>query len=164
MRSQTELEQALAGVHQSTWNRKPSPEQWSISECAEHILTVEQAVAGRLQTLQTLPPEPFNEAEQLRKDELMMRVLDRSVKIQAPAGLEPTSRYANPTEVLEEFGKVHSRFTLLASEFPDWLRGRFAEHPVFKKLDGYQWMLAGACHTMRHTAQILEVKEALKVF
>ncbi len=40
----------------------------------------------------------------------------------------------------------------------DDLRGHGAPHPVFKMLDGYQWVLLLSGHSARHTAQIEEVK------
>lgn len=38
------------------------------------------------------------------------------------------------------------------------LRDHFMDHPVFKTLDTYQWILLTSAHMRRHTAQILEVK------
>jgi hypothetical protein len=32
------------------------------------------------------------------------------------------------------------------------------DHPVLGPLDGYEWILAAAAHSERHTKQILEVK------
>ena len=41
----------------------------------------------------------------------------------------------------------------------DDLRDHFEEHPAFKTLDGYQWLLLNAMHCKRHTLQIEEVKQ-----
>jgi hypothetical protein len=38
------------------------------------------------------------------------------------------------------------------------LRDHFMDHPVFKTLDTYQWILLTSAHMRRHTLQILEVK------
>lgn len=38
------------------------------------------------------------------------------------------------------------------------LRRHVIQHPAFGPLDGYEWVLAAAGHTARHTQQILEVK------
>jgi hypothetical protein len=38
------------------------------------------------------------------------------------------------------------------------LHGHGGPHPVFKMLDGYQWLLLLSGHSARHTAQIEEVK------
>ena len=38
------------------------------------------------------------------------------------------------------------------------LRDHAINHPVFGQLDGYEWVLAVAAHSARHTKQILEVK------
>jgi hypothetical protein len=40
----------------------------------------------------------------------------------------------------------------------DDLHGHGGPHPVFKMLDGYQWVLLLSGHSARHTAQIEEVK------
>ena len=38
------------------------------------------------------------------------------------------------------------------------LRGRVRPHPIFGPWDGYQWLLATAAHTSRHTDQIRELQ------
>ena len=38
------------------------------------------------------------------------------------------------------------------------LRAHVLLHPVLGPLDAYEWVLAVAAHTERHTKQILEVK------
>ena len=48
--------------------------------------------------------------------------------------------------------------TLLVRTTQDDLRDHFADHPVARTLDAYQWMLLLSAHTRRHTAQLNEVK------
>lgn len=121
---------------------------------------VESAVAKRVSTFAARDPEAFDQSDSDRKDHVVLRAAERNVKVQAPPTMTPNSRYQSPAAMLTDFRSAHAKLLELAADFPDWLRGRFTEHMVFKKLDGYQWILVSSCHTMRHTAQILEIKDS----
>jgi hypothetical protein len=88
-------------------------------------------------------------------DFIVNEVPKRSTKVQAPAHVIPTHRWIGP-EALEHFVESRDKTTqLLATSL---LRGHVVAHPVFGPWDGYQWLLAAAAHSARHTEQIQEVK------
>src|SRR5437867_1547140 len=76
---------SVAGLSDAQWNFKPSPERWSVAECAEHIAVSEDSLFDWLRQAMKSPADPDKKAAAKGKDELIQRVLpDRSVKAQAP--------------------------------------------------------------------------------
>lgn len=147
--------EAVAGLSPEQWAFKPAPERWSIAETLEHIALIEGRVHLRIREMGTAP-EAAGDAKGLEMDEMIVREIPiRNVRIQAPAAVQPTSGCSGP-EALEQF--VEARQTTIQLLAAPHLRGRVQSHPVFGPWDGYQWVLAGAAHSARHTGQILEVK------
>jgi hypothetical protein len=87
---------------------------------------------------------------------VLSKVPDRSTKYQAPEPAVPAGRWS-PSETLAKFLAGREKTTELAKTRND-LRGHVVPHPVFGPMDGYEWLLAVAAHTERHTQQILEVE------
>jgi hypothetical protein len=153
---------SLDGLTPAQWTFKPAPDRWSIQECAEHIVTVEQVVQ-RLVITKALagPREPLRRGEVKVTDGFILAALpDRSQKAQAPEMLVPKGRLATPAAVLGAFEACRKPFEAeVAASTLDW-RTRFGPHPLFGTLDLYQWVLMSAGHTARHTQQIEEVKRS----
>jgi hypothetical protein len=152
--------EATSGLSEGQWNFKPAPDRWSIAECAEHIgvteafilnLITEQAVKG--------PAEPEKRAQVQGKDATIMPMaLDRSAKFRAPEIIQPTRRWATSGEITKNVLESRARTIEFVSTTQADLRDHFMDHPVFKTLDTYQWILLTSAHMRRHTLQILEVK------
>jgi hypothetical protein len=153
---------SIEGLTPAQWTFKPAPDRWSIQECAEHIVTVEQVVQ-RLVITKALagPREPLRRSEVKVTDGFILAALpDRSQKAQAPEMLVPKGRLATQTDVLAAYEACRKPFEAeVASSSLDW-RTRFGPHPLFGTLDLYQWILMSAGHTARHTQQIEEVKRS----
>jgi hypothetical protein len=151
---------ATNGLSKAQWNFKPGPDRWSIAECAEHIgvtetfilnLITEQAVKG--------PAEPEKRAQVQGKDATIMPMaLDRSAKFKAPEIIQPTRRWTTSGEITKNVLESRARTIEFISTTQEDLRDHFMDHPVFKTLDTYQWILLTSAHMRRHTLQILEVK------
>lgn len=147
---------AVRGLSDSQWNFKPSPGCWSAAEILEHVAIVEGRVTG---ILKRLPEEPLTPAEHDSKAILatISKVgLDRSTKLQAPAHVCPTGM-CSPDEALQRFLSASDSIvsTLQSSQA---LRANVFPHPFFGPLNGYEWILLVAAHTVRHTTQLLEIK------
>jgi hypothetical protein len=152
--------EATHGLSEAQWNFKPAPDRWSIAECSEHIavtevlvleLVAEQALKG--------PAELEKRALVQGKDTaLMTMAVDRSAKFKAPGPIQPTHRWATPGEITKNVLENRARTIEFVSTTQEDLRDHFMDHPVFKTLDTYQWILLTSAHMRRHTAQILEVK------
>ena len=137
------------------WLFKPSSDRWSIAEVLEHLVIVERRVQQRISDMlkpDADPGPPSQTADQYIIDQVPLRTR----KVQAPELIQPTGAWSGP-EALKQFLVVRqSTIELLASQTR--LRGWTFSHPIYGPWDGYQWILAAAAHTARHTNQIRELK------
>jgi hypothetical protein len=105
------------------------------------------------------PATPEKVAERKTGDsKVLAMITDRSTKAKAPEVLKPTRQFATPADALNRFNEGRSKTVMLAKSNNE-LREHAIPHQVLKTdLDAYQWLLYLSGHTMRHTAQINEVK------
>jgi hypothetical protein len=151
---------ATSGLSEAQWNFKPAPDRWSIAECAEHIGVTETLILNLI-TEQALkgPAEPEKRTLVQGKDSsVMTMVVDRTAKFKAPEAVQPTRRWTTSGEITKNVLESRARTVEFVSTTQEDLRDHFMDHPVFKTLDTYQWILLTSGHMRRHTAQILEVK------
>jgi len=152
--------EATSGLSEAQWNFKPAPDRWSIAECAEHIGVTEAYILSLI-TEQALkgPAEPEKRAQVQGKDTSMMAMaVDRSAKFKAPEPIQPTRRWVTSGEITKNVLENRAHTIAFVNTTQEDLRDHFMDHPVFKTLDTYQWILLTSAHMRRHTAQILEVK------
>jgi hypothetical protein len=151
---------SVAGLSDAQWNFKSAPEVWSVAECAEHIALSEDRLYELVtQKLMKTPADPEKKAEVKGKDELILeKAIDRSQKFQAPEMLRPTHQWTSKDDLIGHFKESRDRTIAYVESTQDDLREHFVPHPVFKLLDGYQWILMISAHSHRHTLQIEEVK------
>jgi hypothetical protein len=157
--SSSEFRDSLKGLTAEQWNYKPAPEVWSIAECAEHIALSEGFLRELVEKkVLAAPASPEQAAERKAKDEKVLKMItDRSFKAKAPEPLKPTGQFGTPETALAKFQESRKETIALAKSRDD-LREHAIPHPALKELDAYQWLLYLSGHTMRHTAQIHEVK------
>jgi hypothetical protein len=151
---------ATKGLSMAQWNFKPAPDRWSVAECAEHI-GVTEAPVMKLITEQALkgPAEPEKrELVKGKDDTILAMVTDRSTKAKAPESIQPTRRWPTSEEITKNVLENRARTIEFVRTTQEDLRDHFLDHPIFKTLDSYQWMILISGHMRRHTAQILEVE------
>jgi hypothetical protein len=148
---------AVKGLSEAQWKFKPAPDRWSVAEIVEHLALIEDVVTQNILGNIVKAPAPAADRDPKQVDAtIVAKVLDRTTKYQAPSFGTPTGRWA-PAEALEHFLGARTQTVALLKSTPD-LRQHAIEHPVLGQLDGYEWVLAVAAHSARHTKQILEVK------
>lgn len=139
---------------------KPSPDRWSVAECLEHIITVEnRCLDGITNAMQQAPDSSRRSAFDGRDDELVQVLTDRTNRRQAPEVIYPSSRWP-PEKLVSELEAVRRRSLDCAANAPDDFRKHFFSHRAFGDLDCYQWILLVAAHGDRHRVQIEEVLAA----
>jgi uncharacterized damage-inducible protein DinB len=150
------VEDAVKGLTDAQWKYKPAPDRWSIAEIVEHLAVIEDVIKGVFAKLPDGPP-PAADREATKIDqELLAKTLDRTTKYEAPPQARPAARWT-AEGALQHFIQSRTQTGELLRSTPD-LRAHTVTHPVFGPMDGYQWVLAAAAHSARHTQQILEVK------
>ena len=150
---------SIDGLSEAQWKFKPSPTTWSIAEVAEHIALSESTLLGMIQEKMLAAPAPKPE-ERIPDEKVMMSVLDRTSKFQAPEMLRPTNKWATKEALVTDFNAARDKTIEFVKTTKEDLRAHGAPHPVLKTLDTQQWIILIGAHSARHTAQIEEVKTA----
>jgi len=140
---------------------RPAEGRWSVIDCLEHIVVVENHVLKTIQRVLEAPPEPAKQAEVRRKDRAVLELVpDRATRVNGPPSMLPQRRWPDFEELLRQFGTTRERSIQFASETEADLRSHFFPHPILGDLDCYQWLLLLATHCERHVRQMEEVLEA----
>ncbi len=152
---------AIKKLSDPQWEFKPAPDRWSVAEIVEHIIFVQERVLGPVrEKLESTPVAPVHPDCKRVDDIIIYQIPNRLTKFPTPAqpsgGLDRTqavdrllTNYSRLTEQLETQGlRSHS------IESPPL---KAISNAAYDSMDGYQWILAAAAHTERHTKQVLEV-------
>jgi hypothetical protein len=154
----------LAKIHklsQAQWTFKPAPDQWSIAECAEHLILAENLIFNEAQkTLNTPQAARLDIATPEGDRQVLSQIEDRSKKAKTPAVLQPTDKFATPESAAKEFTKRRNNTINYVKHTHDQLRFHVGDGPSQNTRDVYQFLLELAGHTVRHTVQMEEVKSA----
>jgi hypothetical protein len=160
--SQVEFVAAVSALSDQQWNWKPSPERWSIGECAEHIMLAEAVIFGRAQTAMNASPTGEWETATQGKTEMLIREIPaRFGKAHAPEVVVPSGALDRAV-IMRRFAELRAVTLRFVEETQRPLKAHLAEHPfpAFNPLNAYQWLLFIPLHQMRHDKQIEEVKAA----
>jgi hypothetical protein len=146
------------GLSDAQWRHKPSPDEWSIADCVEHLGIVEERLLRALQRMAAAPAAPQDQlAAAAGKEDLIIKAAPaRTRKVKSPPDAMPKG--GEPGTVLAQFIDVRERVIAYASSTADPLRTRQFPHMVFGPLDGFQWLIFVAAHSERHRRQLEEVK------
>ena len=149
---------SIDGVSEAQWKYKPAADRWSIAEVAEHIAISESLILGLITDKVLKGPALPPNTPLASTDTMLAGLLDRSQKFQAPEFLQPATRWTSRDALTKDFIAARTKTAEYVTSTADPLHAHGAPHPVFKMLDGYQWILLLSGHSARHTAQIEEVK------
>lgn len=139
-------------------DHKPAAERWSVSDNLEHVTVVEDLVVSRItKTLEESPDSQIQSAWHGRDEALIQAVESRAPRLEAPEIIQPTRRWQYP-ELFQQLDAVRRRTCTFVGETNAELRFHCFAHPVFGKLDCYQWLLAMGAHFDRHRMQIEQMK------
>lgn len=155
---------ATKGLSEAQWKFKPATGGWSIAGIAEHMVVVQERILGPLMDkLATAPPAPADHDCAEVDSIVISQFPNRLSKFKGPESAQPTGRYT-PSEAVERLLGNCVRLAECLESMPDLRRHAVEALPlkavskgVHSAMDGYQWILAAAAHTERHTKQILEV-------
>ena len=146
-------------VNDEQWKFKPASNAWSVGEVSEHI-TLSEGLLYSIVQKTLLAPADDEKAKTLAGNEkqLLVSVMDRSVKAQAPEVIKPTGRFVTKKELIDAFKIARAQTINYIKTTQDPLKNHVARHPAFGELTTYQWLVFIAGHADRHVAQLEEVK------
>ena len=150
----------IADLSPEQWSFRPDEETWSIGECADHIMTVERRIFSMVSKhMKAAAPNAQRVSEVQRKTPWLLEVVpSRHERIKVPAGIENRGHFETPEEFAKTFGERRALVEKYVAETEDPMHDRVMPHIVFKDLDGCQWLLMISLHSLRHAAQMAEVK------
>lgn len=150
---------SIQGLSDAQWKFKAAPERWSIEECSEHIILAEDFIFGSTQKMLQAPAQPRAATSTPEHDrEIFAMIQDRSHKATAPEPIRPTGQWPTASAAIAEFIKRRDRNIDYVRDTKDELRIHWTDQTPLGTMDAYQILVLMAAHTLRHTAQIEEVK------
>jgi hypothetical protein len=156
--SDAALVAAVAGVSDEGARKRPESHRWSVLECVEHVILVEDVVFASISARSTPGAPPV---EPRREEQILRGMTKREYKISAPEFAEPTGRYSSLAEALQEFRKRRARSIAYIEQYQDDPRNRTTSHPVLGPVNCQEMFLVLALHPARHALQIREARHSL---
>ncbi len=155
---------ATDGLSEAQWNYRPTSGGWLVAGIVEHMVVIQELILGPIAEALANSPEASAREPETIDAIIKTKIPDRSRKFPAPESVHPTSRWT-PSGSLSRLSANTQRLIKRLEDTPGLRQQRGPSPPLnavtngeHKLMDGYQWMLAAAAHTDRHTRQILEVK------
>lgn len=150
---------SVKNLNQAQLNFKPTPESWSVKECAYHLAIAEKNIWEMAKAALKEQANPDKRSEiKITDEQLMQMVRDRSKKIKTPEVFEPKNApYETLEAALSDFKARRADLIQYVKTTKDDLRNHVAQGPL-GLIDAYQVLLLLSAHTNRHTQQIEEVK------
>jgi hypothetical protein len=128
----------------------------------DHIIVVQERVLGPgADQLAAAAPSPLHPGYQRVDDIVIYQIPNRLLKFPSP--MQPAGALALAPS-LQRLSANYARLIECLESTPNLRRHSIPSPPIkavsggaYESMDGYQWILAAAAHTERHTKQILEV-------
>ena len=152
------LLRAASGVSEEDARRAPAEGRWSVLECVEHCVLVEEYLRTRLQSATDSSEAVVNAKREARIREIAPT---RQRRISAPDAAVPTGRFASLAEAVRMFDQSRETTIRFIAECQDDLRAKLTTHPILGPVNGYETLLMIAAHPRRHAGQIEEIKSTL---
>ena len=105
---------------------KPAPDRWSVAECLEHIVVVEDVILANIHKSLQQPPDSTKPV--MGDDGVTGTVVDRSFRVQGPDRLMPSGRWGHD-QLLSEFEAARKRSSDFAASTTAPLRQHGYAHP-----------------------------------
>ena len=159
------LFEALSLIPESQRDRRCDAETWSAAEVLEHLHRVERGIARlltrSLEQAKAAGLEPENEVGSVLASLDTLRLMDRSLRLNAPAPVTPRGELSASQGLA---ALTESRQVLISAlrDLDGLALGRIAHpHPMIGQLNLYQWVLFVGQHEARHAGQLQDIARRL---
>jgi hypothetical protein len=157
--SRQEFNAAAGGIPEAQANVRPEAGRWSVLECVEHVVTVEQRFLGWLERAE---PKPAPPCDKQKEADLAARVVNRTNRAEAPEPVRPAGRFTSLMQALDHFNAARTRTIQFAQGRGADLYEMAVEHPRFGLLNGTEMLVITAGHSSRHAEQIRVARAAVE--
>ena len=142
-----------AGLNEDLAVRAPEHGRWSVLECVEHLVLVEDYLLAQIISAQNNASQPSDApvGSRMRENSILKRGADRSRALEAPEVARPTGRFPTLAEAIEAFVKSRDQT----------IHSRTAHHPLIGPVNCYETLLIMAIHPHRHAQQIREIRDTV---
>lgn len=136
------------------FNSKPTTEDWSAAEIAEHMIRSEFGLS-RLFDGET--------KEQLEYDPLEMRnnikttLLNRKTKVLAPEIIQPTTGEKTKDDLISKFKTIRDNLLTNIKTMDNQAICLKYPHPLFGYLTRADWVYSSIYHCQRHIMQVNDI-------
>jgi hypothetical protein len=156
---------AASSLPQERWSERPAADRWSVSEVCWHLQRVETGVAKLIRKRANearTSGHPAEDAESSLLNSLDgQRVMDRSLRLQAPTQITPTEM-PSAADVQQQLNESRAMLRAAVAEADGLALSSIKHpHPVLGEIDLYQWILFVGQHEARHAEQITEAAKAV---
>lgn len=151
--------QSLEGLSEQRARQAPEAGRWSVLECVEHVVLVEDYLFTQILAA-TDAPEPVANPERERRIRKFApsRALRR---VPAPEVAIPSGRYPTIADAALAFSTSRDRTIQFLTDCREDLRARLAWHPILGQVNVYETLLMMAAHPWRHADQVREIRSAV---
>lgn len=146
----------LENVSEEQFIYKPSPNEWSLSECLEHITLFDKLIFGTVQKLSEAPRDTMPTGVP-PKEKIMHLMTKRAYKVKAPEFCIPTGKYTDKVVLIEFFLKQHQAVKDFVNNTPIDLKKIAFKHFVIGLIDAIGWLSMIGGHGQRHILQMKEI-------
>lgn len=150
---------SVEGLSAAQQEFRTGPDSWSVKECMYHIAVSEKNLWKFLTDALQTPANPEKRQEiKWTDEEFVQQMEDRSRKVKTMESFEPrNSGYHSLEEALADFKTHRLKNIKYIKNSTEDLRNHVVQMP-FGWIDCYQLYLMIGAHSLRHSAQINEVK------
>lgn len=149
---------AVRGVPSHLAAVKPSPKAWSVLECIEHVIAVEERYRTWIVNGTAVMPRRDSRKEM----RLFTTVRSRLTKLETPDVLRPAGSFRTLADALAEFETARNSSVQLVRDRGDRIYAAGATHPYFGAVNGAELIQLMDAHARRHADQIRDTCEALR--
>lgn len=154
--SRDKLLAAIEGMTAEQWNFQPDATTWPAANVLEHLILTEGYFQEATKKMLADAPKPRIATATPEGDrKFAERIIDRTKKAKAPEMLIPTKQWPTLENAAGEFVIRRQKSIDYISQTQDALR---AHSGGANPTDVYQYWILVSAHSMRHTAQIEELK------
>lgn len=149
----------IKDIDERQWYAKPGQGQWSIAECAEHLLLTEvYYFMPNIQKMLSEGPDPSKMSLTAGRDGFGIAMMEnRTFKVVGAPWEEAPGREIDKDNLIGTFLVKRNEVIEFVKNTQDPLRACFMEAPGLDTVDVYQFILYISAHTTRHTGQIEDI-------